>query len=179
MKLTELAALVQIRNHISVVINDKSVTNRNEFTPLNSARILLDKKFVEIVKSLDTNDLFEKADAFQVVRFEKPSTDTTTSQVNLWRQGLGNSDPVDTETNDEGVNSEVVTDDEEVTDTQEVVDEVPIEIEKVEAKKPALPSTLLSPEDDPAFKAALAKQKAMLAAQGRSNKRQKKNNAEG
>ena len=50
---------------------------------------------------------------------------------------------------------------------------------KVDTKKkaPPAPAVILSPEDDPAFKAALAKQKALLAAQGRSNKRTKKEDA--
>jgi hypothetical protein len=51
MKISDLAALVTVRNHILTVINDKSVTNRDEFQPLNKVRIALDKKFVEIIKS--------------------------------------------------------------------------------------------------------------------------------
>jgi hypothetical protein len=51
MKISDLAALVTVRNHILTVINDKSVTNRDEFQPLNKVRIALDKKFVDIVKS--------------------------------------------------------------------------------------------------------------------------------
>lgn len=58
MKISDLAALVQVRNHILTVINDKSVTNRDEFKPLNEARLKLDKKFVEIVKDLDIDSIF-------------------------------------------------------------------------------------------------------------------------
>lgn len=58
MKISDLAALVQVRNHILTVINDKSVTNRDEFKPLNEARLKLDKKFVEIVKDIDVDSMF-------------------------------------------------------------------------------------------------------------------------
>lgn len=58
MKITDLAALVQVRNHILTVINDKSVTNRDEFKPLNEMRTKLDKKFVEVVKTLDVDTIF-------------------------------------------------------------------------------------------------------------------------
>jgi hypothetical protein len=58
MKIQDLAALVQVRNHILTVINDKSVTNRDEFKPLNEARLKLDKKFVEIVKDIDVDSMF-------------------------------------------------------------------------------------------------------------------------
>lgn len=51
MKISDLAALVTVRNHILTVINDKTVTNRDEFQPLNKVRIALDKKFVQAVKS--------------------------------------------------------------------------------------------------------------------------------
>lgn len=58
MKITDLAALVQVRNHVLTVINDKSVTNRDDFKPLNEVRIKLDKKFVEVVKTLDVDSIF-------------------------------------------------------------------------------------------------------------------------
>jgi hypothetical protein len=58
MKISDLAALVTVRNHILIVINDKSVTNRDEFQPLNKVRIALDKKFVDIVKAFS----YEKDD---------------------------------------------------------------------------------------------------------------------
>jgi hypothetical protein len=67
MKISDLAALVQVRTHILTVINDKSVTNRDDFKPLNDARMKLDKKFVEIVKTLDMDELL-------IVKVSGPST---------------------------------------------------------------------------------------------------------
>jgi hypothetical protein len=55
--LKDLAALVAVRNHILNVMNDKSVTNRDEFQPLNQLRIRLDKKFVELVTTIDVEAL--------------------------------------------------------------------------------------------------------------------------
>jgi hypothetical protein len=61
MKVIDLANLVTVINHIPVVINDKSVTNRDEFSVLNNARTALNKKFVEGVKGLNVETLFEKS----------------------------------------------------------------------------------------------------------------------
>ena len=57
MKISDLAAIVTVRNHIQVVINDKSVTSKDDFRPLFDAKSKLDKKFIEVVKNLDFNDL--------------------------------------------------------------------------------------------------------------------------
>lgn len=61
MKLSDLAALVTVRNHILTVINDKSVTEKGEHRYLNKVRLELDKKFVSIMKS------YAKADDEKVV----------------------------------------------------------------------------------------------------------------
>jgi len=58
MKLSDLADLVVVRNHINTVINDKSITSRDDFRPLNNARSKLDQKFVEGIKALDFDNLF-------------------------------------------------------------------------------------------------------------------------
>lgn len=54
MKLSDLAALVTVRNHILTVINDKSVTEKGEHRYLNKVRLELDKKFVSIMKTYAT-----------------------------------------------------------------------------------------------------------------------------
>lgn len=55
MKINDLASMVSIRNHIYTVLNDKSVTSRDEFPALNQARIKIDKKFVSvIINEIDT-----------------------------------------------------------------------------------------------------------------------------
>jgi len=58
MKITDLAALVTVRNHIATVMNDKSVSGKDDFRPLNDARIKLDKKFIAALKETDVESLF-------------------------------------------------------------------------------------------------------------------------
>lgn len=57
LSLSDLADLVVVRNHINIVLNDKSATEKSDFRALNEARIKLDKKFVEGVKGLDFDNL--------------------------------------------------------------------------------------------------------------------------
>jgi hypothetical protein len=80
MKITDLAALVQVRNHVLTVINDKSVTNRDDFKPLNEARMKLDKKFVEIVKTLDVDSIFPNE-----LLLVKVSGNPTSKELETWR----------------------------------------------------------------------------------------------
>lgn len=84
MKITDLAALVQVRNHILTVINDKSVTNREEFRPLNDARLRLDKKFVEIVKDLDADSIFPNE--ITLVKVGDSSYTPTPQDLEHWKQ---------------------------------------------------------------------------------------------
>lgn len=63
MKITDLAAIVAVRNHITVVINDKGVSNKDDFKVLNSTRVKLDRKFVEALKSFDVDSLFLEQDS--------------------------------------------------------------------------------------------------------------------
>ncbi len=80
MKISDLAALVQVRNHILTVINDKSVSNRDDFKPLNDARMKLDKKFVEIVKGLDVDTIFPNE-----LLVVKVSGNPTSQDLEHWR----------------------------------------------------------------------------------------------
>jgi hypothetical protein len=57
MKISDLASIVAVRNHINVVMNDKSVTTKDDFKHLNDARNKLDKKFVAELKN-DIEDFF-------------------------------------------------------------------------------------------------------------------------
>jgi hypothetical protein len=83
MKITELAALVQVRNHILTVLNDKSVTNRDEFRPLNDIRLKLDKKFVEIVKDLDVDCIFQNQ--LTLVKVGDSSYTPSPKDLECWR----------------------------------------------------------------------------------------------
>ena len=66
MKISDLADLVVVRNHINVVIeaassvrrNEKGDIDKSEFRALNNARLLLDQKFVEAIRALDFDNLF-------------------------------------------------------------------------------------------------------------------------
>ena len=58
MKISDLAALVTVRNHINTVMNDKGVSSKDDFRPLNDIRIKLDKKFIEVLRGTSIDDLF-------------------------------------------------------------------------------------------------------------------------
>jgi hypothetical protein len=58
MKISDLAALVTVRNHIGVVQNDRASTDKITVQVLSSIRLQLDKRFVEILTSNDLEGLF-------------------------------------------------------------------------------------------------------------------------
>lgn len=58
MKISDLAALVTVRNHIGVVQNDRAATDKSAVQVLSNIRLQLDKKFVEILTSNDLEGLF-------------------------------------------------------------------------------------------------------------------------
>lgn len=58
MNLHDLAALVEVRNHIPVLLNNKNLTTKGDFRLLVNAMNKLDQQFVEAVKALDYNNLF-------------------------------------------------------------------------------------------------------------------------
>jgi|SRR5690606_11084439 len=81
MKVEELAALVAVRNHIFTVINDKSVTGRDDFRPLEAKRRELDLKFVQIIKDTDVEDLFTNE-----VTVIKVGGNPSAQDLDFWRQ---------------------------------------------------------------------------------------------
>lgn len=60
--ISDLAAMIAVRNHILIVMNDRNVTNRGDFHPLNKARVEIDKHFVEQVKKLDFDKLLKESE---------------------------------------------------------------------------------------------------------------------
>lgn len=58
MKISDLADLVVVRNHISLIMGDKSICSKDDVRPLNEAKIKLDKKFVAVLKDTDIERLF-------------------------------------------------------------------------------------------------------------------------
>jgi hypothetical protein len=67
MNILELAAIVTVRNHINTVMNDKSVSNKEDFRPLNEVRVKLDKKFVSVLKELDIETCFSNNNSSPVL----------------------------------------------------------------------------------------------------------------
>jgi hypothetical protein len=64
MKLSQLASLVTVRNHLFVVIGDRNVINKNEVKQLDEIRRNLDRKFIEAVKALDLDNLDDQPKGF-------------------------------------------------------------------------------------------------------------------
>jgi len=58
MNLHDIAALVEVRNHIPVLLNNKNLTTKGEFRMLVNAMNKLDQQFVEAIKALDYDNLF-------------------------------------------------------------------------------------------------------------------------
>lgn len=58
MNLHDLAALVEVRNHIPVLLNNKNLTTKGDFRMLVAAMNKLGQQFVEAIKSLDYDNLF-------------------------------------------------------------------------------------------------------------------------
>ena len=66
MKISDLADLVVVRNHINVVIEamssvrrtEKGDSDKTEFRTLNNTRVKLDQRFVDAIKELDLDNLF-------------------------------------------------------------------------------------------------------------------------
>lgn len=53
----DLSKLIDVRNHIQTVVNDRGVTDKNDVNTLHKIRIQLDKKFIELVKEINVDDL--------------------------------------------------------------------------------------------------------------------------
>jgi hypothetical protein len=70
--LSNLAALVAVRNHIFTVLNDKSACQKSDFQELNKIRLDLDKQFVENLKKLDINSLLEENNTVCKSKTRKP-----------------------------------------------------------------------------------------------------------
>lgn len=155
-KIADLAALVAIRNHILTVVNDKSVTNRADYSSLNNIRVNLDKKFVELVKTLDIDTcLVTTPIVIKEVAIDKP---VLVSQLEL----PFNEDPVKEESEKVGFikygNSGKL--------VENVVDDTLKPIVAPEVSK----NEKLAEQDDELI-SALQREKEKLKKQGRSNKR--------
>lgn len=207
MKITDLAALVQVRNHILTVINDKSVTNRDEFRPLNEARMKLDKKFVEAVKTLDVETLFDDSSEYEYWKSvfkesQKPDKKDTTFPYHPQKLDSQLPLPFDNETDNEVLKdaanalTEIAGSDvQKLEEKLDKLEEQNVKIEPALVEEAAKP--IQAPEEvkqaavekarkakqaeaaeDPEIADAIARQKAELKKQGRSNKKVKRSNDE-
>jgi hypothetical protein len=84
MKLSDLAALVTVRNHISTVLNDRGVTNKDEFAVLNKQRVALDKLFVQALKEADVQDLLPRD--LLIVKVGDCNYKPTAQDLEKWRE---------------------------------------------------------------------------------------------
>jgi hypothetical protein len=83
MKISDLAAIVSVRNHILTVMNDKTIVNRDEYSVLNQTRIKLDKKFVELVKKVDIENLLPSE--LLLVKVGDANYKPTPADLDAWR----------------------------------------------------------------------------------------------
>jgi hypothetical protein len=92
MKISDLADLVVVRNHIGIVLNDKSVSEKTDFRKLNDIRIKLDKEFIKAVKDLNFDNLFPvdctKGVTFQVTENLKKELGVISSDASLPKTGV-------------------------------------------------------------------------------------------
>jgi hypothetical protein len=151
MILSELADLVIVRNHINVVLNDKSVTTKNDFRALNDVRTKLDKKFVEVIKNLDLDTIHKHMNISltvpeELITYTNITQTTSDSEFvsNVWNES----------------NQQVV---EEPINTA-------IELSITEEPKTEIDNTIALADDDTISK-RLQAQKEQLKKEGRSNKR--------
>lgn len=61
MSLADLSNLVIVANHINEIVNDKSISTKDDVRVLNTIRTRLNKKFLEELKTLDIDSLFTKS----------------------------------------------------------------------------------------------------------------------
>lgn len=181
MKIEDLAHLVAIINHIPVVINDKSVTNRDEFSILNNLRTALNKKFVQGLKSLKVGSLFEDDNvtntSHSVVITTNPSTIETVETPETFKileahQTLASVQAVskDSDKQDENAQLELPLETAITTTTQ------PSDtLQKQEGKTQKVANV----SSDPEYVEALKRQKEALKSQGRSNRRIKNDQQKG
>jgi hypothetical protein len=153
MNILELAAIVTVRNHINTVMNDKSVSNKEDFRPLNEVRVKLDKKFVSVLKELDIETCFSNNNSSPVLNIsnslvKKEVEKNIPEQLSLLLEDKASFE----RTYDEGVPSQDIS-------KTEVVDEEAADLALIAERVKA--------------------QKELLKKEGRSNKRKVKDDTSG
>lgn len=206
MKIEELAALVAVRNHIFTVINDKSVTGREDFRPLEAKRRELDLKFIQAIRDNNVDDLF--TNEITIVKIGDPKRQPTPVDREVWRDmfeqiksepkpnfTIFTHDAVDVsrvnassvEVKQKQLELSFPNGTNEQSIEKQISEAIPEKVEE-EGFFPVTPDVKLVVEEklraeaarqaskDPDIASAIAKQKAELKKQGRSNKKVVKSN---
>ncbi len=84
MKITDLAAIAAVSNHIKLVMNDTTVSKKEDFKALNLARLALDKKFIEVVKNLDPDTVIPNE--LTIVKVGGNGYTPTEADLENWRR---------------------------------------------------------------------------------------------
>ena len=84
MKISDLAALVAVRNHISVIINDKNLTTRDEVGKLQEARHKLDKIFTKALLEESVDALLPHE--LTIVKVGGNGYTPTEADLKVWRK---------------------------------------------------------------------------------------------
>lgn len=186
MNINELASLVAVRNHIYIVINDKSVTKKEDYRPLDEKRRDLDLKFVQVLLDLDdVQDLFIDPKDLGQIKLEGADLQNPTpkKQLDFFEGGSSKKTKVKT-TKKKPVENSI----------KKGVEEKVAEVEKLESEEIQLESSVV-PQDtqllleekkklmaaekaasDPEIASAIARQKKALDKEGRFNKKVEKAN---
>lgn len=176
MSIDKLADLVAVRNHIFTVINDRAITEKGDFAILNQKRIALDKKFVEILKDVDVEKIFSGNSESGITLVDQPFVVWTplneTSQekqedprlAGLVKYSSSEQDQLTLPFKDPTV---------KITPNVVVDNTTPILAPQKATKAPK------EPVEDSDVAAVIRREKKLLAAQGRSNKRIAKTNDKG
>jgi hypothetical protein len=156
MNISDLAALITVRNHINVVMNDKGVSSKDDFRPLNDFRTKLDKKFISILRETNVDDLFELAKIAGICYVDIGYVSSNITQPNTTE--IGSSD---------------------ISDFNKSASEIETDLSSSDGVWEDADTTIDSPDDgrgaEEAELALIAErvkaQKELLKKQGRSNKR--------
>jgi co-chaperonin GroES (HSP10) len=84
MKITDLAAIAAVSNHIKTVMNDTSASVKDDFKSLNKVRIALDKKFIEAVKELNVKTVLPNE--LTIVKVGGNGYTPTEADLENWRR---------------------------------------------------------------------------------------------
>lgn len=164
MNIADLAAIVTVRNHINIVMNDKTVSSKDDFKPLNEARIKLDKKFIEALRNISIENLLPSTRILCEDNYKPPAACSSLITPTVQEQLSLNLSP-----SPDGILEEAETPPDHLDDTEQARYEESVELDQQDPEAADL-----------ALIAARVKaQKEQLKKEGRSNKRVSKAKEDG